>query len=106
MSKTEKESTGMSKGLKLLIGAGGIYVSFLSYGKLHEQIFKYKSDDGEKFTFAFFLQALGTSTTSARSPVPSDACTDPIFPLLLQTLNLIQYCQRLLPMCWLLARLC
>ena len=53
-----KDSVGMSKGLKLLIGAGGIYVSFLSYGKLHEQIFKYRSDDGEKFTFAFFLQAL------------------------------------------------
>ena len=49
----------MPPGLKLLIGAGGIYVSFLSYGKLHEQIFKYKSADGEKFTYAFFLQALG-----------------------------------------------
>ena len=49
----------MPPGLKLLIGAGGIYVSFLSYGKLHEQIFKYKSEDGEKFTYAFFLQALG-----------------------------------------------
>ena len=48
-----------NKGLKLLIGAGGIYVSFLSYGKLHEQIFKYQSADGEKFTYAFFLQALG-----------------------------------------------
>ena len=57
------DSVGLSKGFKLLIGAGGIYVSFLSYGKLHEQIFKYRSDDGEKFTFAFFLQALGTSTT-------------------------------------------
>jgi hypothetical protein len=49
----------MPAGLKLLIGAGGIYVSFLSLGKLHEQIFKYQSADGEKFTFAFFLQALG-----------------------------------------------
>ena len=46
-----------SKGMKLLIGAGGIYASFLSLGKLHEQIFKYKNADGEKFTFAFFLQA-------------------------------------------------
>ena len=44
MSKTEKESTGMSKGLKLLIGAGGIYVSFLSYGKLRADL-QYKSDD-------------------------------------------------------------
>ena len=54
---TEKNK-GMGKGLKLLIGAGGIYVSFLSYGKLHEQIFKYTSADGEKFTHAFFLQAI------------------------------------------------
>jgi UDP-galactose transporter B1 len=46
-----------SKGVKLLIGAGGIYASFLTLGKLHEQIFKYKNADGEKFTFAFFLQA-------------------------------------------------
>ena len=49
----------MSRGVKLLIGAGGIYASFLTLGKLHEQIFKgYKSEDGEKFTFAFFLQAV------------------------------------------------
>ena len=48
----------MSQGLKLLIGAGGIYASFLTYGKLHEQIFKYQSPDGEKFVFAFFLQAI------------------------------------------------
>ena len=53
------DGKGMGRGLKLLIGAGGIYVSFLSYGKLHEQIFKYKSDDGEKFTYVFFLQSLG-----------------------------------------------
>jgi len=48
----------MNQGLKLLIGAGGIYASFLTYGKLHEQIFKYQSPDGEKFVFAFFLQAI------------------------------------------------
>jgi len=46
----------MSRGMKLLFGAGGIYLSFLSYGKLHEQIFKYKSISGEKFQYAFFLQ--------------------------------------------------
>ena len=46
----------MNQGLKLLVGAGGIYGSFLTYGKLHEQIFKYAAEDGARFTYAFFLQ--------------------------------------------------
>jgi len=48
----------MSSGLKLAIGAGGIYASFLTYGKLHEQIFKFESSSGEKFKFAFFVLAV------------------------------------------------
>ncbi len=48
----------VSQGLKLLIGAGGIYTSFLTYGKLHEQIFKYEDPHGQRFVFAFFLQAI------------------------------------------------
>jgi solute carrier family 35 (UDP-galactose transporter), member B1 len=48
----------MNKGLQLLIGAGGIYASFLTYGKLHEQIFKYEDADGERFKLAFFIQLI------------------------------------------------
>jgi solute carrier family 35 (UDP-galactose transporter), member B1 len=48
----------MSKGLQLAIGAGGVYASFLTYGKLHEQIFKYESESGVKFEFAIFCQLI------------------------------------------------
>ncbi len=45
--------------LKLLFGAGGIYAAFLYYGSLQEDVFHYKSVDGEKFKYVWFLQALG-----------------------------------------------
>jgi UDP-galactose transporter B1 len=44
--------------LKLMIGAGGIYGTFLYYGSLMEDVFRYKSDDGTAFTQAWFLQML------------------------------------------------
>jgi len=43
---------------KLLIGAGGIYGAFLYYGSLQEDVFRYTSSDGSKFTDAWFLQVL------------------------------------------------
>lgn len=46
------------QGLKLLIGAGGIYAAFLYYGTLQEEVFHYKAADGSKFKQAWFLQAL------------------------------------------------
>lgn len=47
------------KALKLLIGAGGIYASFLYYGALQEDVFHFKAADGTMFKQAWFLQALG-----------------------------------------------
>lgn len=46
--------------LKLLWGVGGIYVSFLYYGSLQEDVFLYESSngDGSKFKQAWFLQVL------------------------------------------------
>lgn len=44
--------------VKLLIGAAGIYGSFLYYGSLQEDVFRYTSADGVAFTQAWFLQAL------------------------------------------------
>jgi len=44
--------------LQLAIGAGGIYASFLYYGSLQEDVLTYKSADGEKFTYSWFLQVL------------------------------------------------
>jgi len=48
----------MSKAIKLLIGAGGIYGAFLYYGTLQEDVFDYRAADGSKFKAAWFLQAL------------------------------------------------
>jgi len=47
-----------SDSIKLLIGAGGIYSAFLYYGSLQEDVFRYTSSDGSKFTDAWFLQVL------------------------------------------------
>jgi UDP-galactose transporter B1 len=44
---------------RLLFGAGGIYASFLYYGSLQEDVFRYQSEaDGGKFTMAWYLQVL------------------------------------------------
>jgi hypothetical protein len=52
-------SPPLSNAFKLLIGAGGIYASFLYYGSLQEDVFHYTSASGEKFKYAWFLQVLG-----------------------------------------------
>ena len=55
------DSPGNTKAqaLQLLFGAGGIYASFLYYGSLQEDVFRYVSPtDGSKFTMAWFLQVL------------------------------------------------
>lgn len=54
-----QQKAQLPQGLKLLIGAGGIYAAFLYYGTLQEDVFHYKGEDGSKFTQAWFLQALG-----------------------------------------------
>jgi len=47
-----------TQALQLIFGAGGIYASFLYYGSLQEDVFRYESEDGTKFTMAWFLQVL------------------------------------------------
>nr|ABV22077.1 solute carrier family 35 [Amphidinium carterae] len=42
----------------LLFGAAGIYAAFLYYGSLMEDVFAFKSADGEQFQQAWFLQAI------------------------------------------------
>lgn len=63
ISTSTTESTKMSEGglpdgMKLLIGAGGIYAAFLYYGSLQEDVFRYVSSSGEKFSQAWLLQFL------------------------------------------------
>lgn len=45
-------------GLKLLIGAGGIYAAFMKYGLFQEEIFSTTDKDGNKFKQVWFLQVL------------------------------------------------
>lgn len=50
---------GLPDGVKLLIGAGGIYAAFLYYGSLQEDVFRYVSAaDGTSFKQAWFLQVM------------------------------------------------
>eukprot|EP00584_Thalassiosira_punctigera_P010820 CAMPEP_0172547280 /NCGR_PEP_ID=MMETSP1067-20121228/16854_1 /TAXON_ID=265564 ORGANISM="Thalassiosira punctigera, Strain Tpunct2005C2" /NCGR_SAMPLE_ID=MMETSP1067 /ASSEMBLY_ACC=CAM_ASM_000444 /LENGTH=410 /DNA_ID=CAMNT_0013334349 /DNA_START=79 /DNA_END=1311 /DNA_ORIENTATION=- len=54
-----------TQALQLLFGAGGIYASFLYYGSLQEDVFLYESEDGTKFTMAWFLQVLESGANVA-----------------------------------------
>mmetsp|Transcript_1612 Transcript_1612/g.3098 ORF Transcript_1612/g.3098 Transcript_1612/m.3098 type:complete len:406 (+) Transcript_1612:383-1600(+) len=59
VAKPMTATTSKTQALQLLFGAGGIYASFLYYGSLQEDVFRYISAaDGTKFTHAWFLQAL------------------------------------------------
>ncbi|KAL3804317.1 hypothetical protein HJC23_011245 [Cyclotella cryptica] len=62
ISESTHESTLPSSTRKqaaqILFGAGGIYASFLYYGSLQEDVFRYTAEDGNKFTHAWFLQVL------------------------------------------------
>jgi len=68
----DKETSGAGRLLKLLVGAGGIYMSFIMYGQLQEQIFKFRpaagnAYEGQKFSGVFSLQAVGESLGKLRS---------------------------------------
>lgn len=52
------ETKGMPDGVKLLIGAGGIYAAFLYYGSLQEDVFRFVAADGSQFKQAWFLQVI------------------------------------------------
>ena len=51
-------AVGLPDGVKLLIGAGGIYGAFLYYGSLQEDVFRFVAPDETSFKQAWFLQVL------------------------------------------------
>lgn len=55
---TATDTKGLPDGLKLLIGAGGIYAAFLYYGSLQEDVFRFTAPDGTQFKQAWFLQVM------------------------------------------------
>ena len=48
----------LPKSVKLLIGIGGIYSTYLYVGSLQEDVFLYVADDGSTFNEAWFLQMM------------------------------------------------
>merc|ERR1711937_643312 len=52
---------GLPESIKLLIGATGIYMSFLYYGLLYEDVLRYSSVTNDKFNYAWFLQMCETA---------------------------------------------
>mmetsp|Transcript_40194 Transcript_40194/g.87688 ORF Transcript_40194/g.87688 Transcript_40194/m.87688 type:complete len:321 (+) Transcript_40194:50-1012(+) len=52
----------MASVLNLLLGAGGIYASFLYYGSLQEDVLSFEAQDGGKFVYSWFLQVLEAAT--------------------------------------------
>ena len=51
-------SSTKKQAVQLLFGAGGIYASFLYYGSLQEDVFRYTATDGTKFVYVWYLQTL------------------------------------------------
>lgn len=58
VNTSRKGEAGLPDTIKLMIGAGGIYASFLYYGSLQEDVFRYTSSNGTQFRQAWFLQVL------------------------------------------------
>jgi UDP-galactose transporter B1 len=57
-SSSPSNEAASSQTFKFIFGVAGIYASFLYYGSLQEDVFRFKSPDGVKFTQAWFLQVL------------------------------------------------
>lgn len=60
MCKMASAAVDWQKLVKLLIGAGGIYATFLYYGTLQEDVYSSVSPSGEKFKYVWFLQMIET----------------------------------------------
>jgi len=58
LPSTSVETPTKTQAIQLIFGAGGIYASFLYYGSLQEDVFRYTADDGTKFNHVWFLQFL------------------------------------------------
>ena len=58
LASETSSSVELPAGLKLLIGAGGIYAAFMKYGLFQEEIFSTTDTDGTKFKQVWFLQVL------------------------------------------------
>ena len=59
ISCNKDTSYALPVAVKMLIGAAGIYGSFLYYGTLQEEVFAFIAKDGTMFKSVLFLQVLG-----------------------------------------------
>ena len=56
-------AAAQTKVVQLLIGAAGIYATYLYYGVVQEDLFRYRSSTGEGFSFVWALQVLESAVT-------------------------------------------
>jgi UDP-galactose transporter B1 len=54
----QTHSTTYEDAVKLCFGAAGIYLAYLSYGNMQENLFRFQANDGTKFRYVWFLQVL------------------------------------------------
>jgi len=53
----DEEQKSSNKIFKLLFAVSGIYGTYMYYGSLQEDVFRYETSDGKKFHYAWFLHA-------------------------------------------------
>ena len=64
-TSSSNTSTAQTKAVQLLIGAAGIYATYLYYGVVQEDLFRYRSSSGVGFSFVWALQVLESAMTMA-----------------------------------------
>jgi UDP-galactose transporter B1 len=60
---TASSNSAQTKVVQLVIGAFGIYATYLYYGVVQEDLFRYRSTSGEGFSFVWALQVLESAVT-------------------------------------------
>jgi solute carrier family 35 (UDP-galactose transporter), member B1 len=60
---TASNNTAQTKVVQLLIGAAGIYATYLYYGVVQEDLFRYRSSSGDGFSYVWALQVLESAVT-------------------------------------------
>ena len=58
-----RQLSKMRRSGQLLFGVSGVYISYLYYGFVQEELFRFRSVDGGSFRYAWFLQVLESTAS-------------------------------------------
>ena len=58
LHKPGSNAASFFRSAQLFFGVSGVYVSYICYGVFQEQLFRYRSDNGDAFHYVWFLQVL------------------------------------------------